>query len=96
MVNYGLRHGTTQTISVASSSAAVSNAFGSGTHYVRVVSTTNCHITFAGSPTATTSIPLTSRSQEMPPNVVRRSIITYSFRKQRPHQFVQELTLCFV
>ena len=56
MVNYGLRHGTTQTISVASSSAAVSNAFGSGTHYVRVVSTTNCHITFAGSPTATTSM----------------------------------------
>jgi hypothetical protein len=56
MVNYGLRHGTTQTISVASSSAAVSNAFGDGTHYVRVVSTTNCHITFAGSPTATTSM----------------------------------------
>jgi len=55
MVNYGLRHGTTQTISVASSSAAVSNAFGDGTHYVRVVSTTNCHITFAASPTATTS-----------------------------------------
>ena len=41
-MNYGLRHGTTQTISVASTSAAVSNAFGSGTHYVRVVSTTNC------------------------------------------------------
>ena len=56
MVYYGLRHGTTQTISVASSSAAVSNAFGDGTHYVRVVSTTNCHITFAGSPTATTSM----------------------------------------
>jgi len=56
-MNYGLRHGTTQTISVASSSAAVSNAFGAGTEYIRVVSTTNCHITFAGTPTATTSLP---------------------------------------
>ena len=56
-MNYGLRHGTTQTISVASSSAAVSNAFAAGTEYVRIVSTTNCHITFAGSPTATTSLP---------------------------------------
>ena len=56
MMNYGLRHGTTQTISVASSSAAVSNAFGSGPEFLRVVSTPNCHITFATSPTATTSL----------------------------------------
>ena len=56
MMNYGLRHGTTQTISVAASSAAVSNAFGSGTEFLRVVSTTNCHITFAATQTATTSL----------------------------------------
>ena len=56
-MNYGLRHGTTQTISVASSSTAISNAFAAGNEYVRIVSTTNCHITFAGSPTATTSLP---------------------------------------
>jgi len=56
-MNYGLRHGTTQTISVAASSAAVSDAFGASTEYVRVVSTVNCHITFGGSPTATTSLP---------------------------------------
>ncbi len=56
MLNYGLKHGTTQTISVVASSAAVSNAFGSGTEFLRVVSTTNCHITFAATPTATTSL----------------------------------------
>ena len=54
-INYGLRHGTTQTISVAASSAAISTAFGTQTEYARVVSTTNCHIVFAGSPTAATS-----------------------------------------
>tara|TARA_R100001443_G_scaffold1750_2_gene6107 strand:+ start:2168 stop:2482 length:315 start_codon:yes stop_codon:yes gene_type:complete len=47
--------GTTQTISVASSSAAISSAFAVGTTVVRVVSTTDCHIIFAVSPTATTS-----------------------------------------
>ena len=47
--------GTTQTISVASSSAATSSAFATGTTVVRVVSTTDCHIIFAASPPATTS-----------------------------------------
>ena len=47
--------GATQTISVTSSSAANSTAFASGTTVVRVVSTTDCHIIFAASPTATTS-----------------------------------------
>jgi|TARA_R100000081_G_scaffold92138_1_gene72795 hypothetical protein len=47
--------GTTQTVSVASSSAANSTAFAAGTTVVRVVSTTDCHIIFATSPTATTS-----------------------------------------
>ena len=56
-MNYGLRHGTTQTISVASASVPTNDAFGASTEYVRVVSTVNCHITFGGSPTATTSLP---------------------------------------
>ena len=47
--------GTTQTVSVTSSSAANSSAFAAGTTVVRVVSTTDCHIIFAASPTATTS-----------------------------------------
>ena len=46
-------------------------------------------------PVATTSIPRTSKSHEMPPNVVRRSIITYSFHRQPLHQFARELALCF-
>jgi len=47
--------GTTQTVSVTNSSAANSTAFVAGTTVVRVVSTTDCHIIFATSPTATTS-----------------------------------------
>ena len=47
--------GSTQTISVTSSSAANSTAFAAGTTAVRVVSTTDCHIIFGTSPTATTS-----------------------------------------
>ena len=47
--------GTTQTVSVSSSSAANSTAFAAGTTVVRLVSTTDCHIIFAASPTATTS-----------------------------------------
>ena len=47
--------GSTQTISVTSSSAANSTAFANGTTAVRVVSTTDCHIIFGTSPTATTS-----------------------------------------
>ena len=47
--------GTTQTVSVTGNSAANSTAFAAGTTVVRVVSTTDCHIIFATSPTATTS-----------------------------------------
>jgi len=50
-----LEIGTEQTISVASSSAATSNAFAGDSLIVRVVSTTDCHLAFAASPTATTS-----------------------------------------
>lgn len=51
------RPGTTQTVTISGTSAAVSNAFGSSTHTIRIVSTTNCHYTLAGTPTATTSHP---------------------------------------
>lgn len=50
-----LEIGTEQTISVTSSSAATSTAFGETSLVVRIVSTTDCHIAFAASPTATTS-----------------------------------------
>ena len=50
-----LQIGTEQTISVASSSEATSNAFADTSGVVRVVSTTDCHLAFAASPTATTS-----------------------------------------
>ena len=59
--------GTTQTISVASSSAATSSAFATGTTVVRVVSTTDCHIIFAASPTATTSTAYLPANQVAPP-----------------------------
>ena len=49
-----LQIGTEQTISVASSSAATSNAFADTSGVVRVVST-DCHLAFAASPTATPS-----------------------------------------
>jgi len=50
-----LAPGTTQTVSTASSSAATSNAFASGTTVVRIIATEDCNIVFAASPTATTS-----------------------------------------
>ena len=50
-----LEIGTEQTISVASASAATSTAFGQTSRVVRIVSTTDCHIAFAASPTAMTS-----------------------------------------
>lgn len=46
---------TTQVVTVGAASAATTNAVGAETHIVRLVSTTDCHITFAGTPTATTS-----------------------------------------
>jgi hypothetical protein len=45
--------GTSQVLAVATASAAITNAFGAYTHDIRVVSGTNCWITFAASPTAT-------------------------------------------
>lgn len=42
--------GVSQNLAVAATSAAITNAF--GTREVRVVSTTNCWITFGASPTA--------------------------------------------
>ena len=50
-----LEIGTEQAISVTSSSAATSSAFAGDSLIVRIVSTTDCHIAFAASPTATTS-----------------------------------------
>lgn len=47
----------TQTVSISGTSAATSNAVGSGIRIVRLVSTTDCHYTVAQSPTATTSDP---------------------------------------
>jgi hypothetical protein len=47
-----------QKVSVASSSAATSNAFGANTSLVRVAVNTDCYITFAITPTATTSMTL--------------------------------------
>src|SRR5690606_37062518 len=47
--------GTNQNVTVASSSAATTNAFASTTKVIRVASTTACYITLAATPTATTS-----------------------------------------
>lgn len=44
-----------QTIAVAATSAACSNAFGEGVSAVRVSSTTNCHIRLGATPVAVTS-----------------------------------------
>ena len=46
---------TCQTVAYTGTSAASTNAFASSTHLVRVVATSDCFITFAGTPTATTS-----------------------------------------
>ena len=51
----GLNVGTTQSIAVAATSAATSNAFDAETTIVRISTTTNCYIAFGSSPTATTS-----------------------------------------
>lgn len=49
-----LRPTTTQTVTVGVASAATTNAV-SNTKYVRIVSTTDCHIAFDTTPTATTA-----------------------------------------
>ncbi len=46
---------TTQTVSLSTSSAATSNAFGSQIDKVMVTSTAACFVKFDGTPTATTS-----------------------------------------
>jgi hypothetical protein len=51
------RNSTTQKVDYTSSSAASSTAFGTGTHQIRVVSNSACHILVSGSPTATTGDP---------------------------------------
>ena len=56
-MNYGLRHGTHQVLTSASTTSA-SSAFADGSEYIRVVSTIACHIDIGGSPTATTSTQL--------------------------------------
>jgi hypothetical protein len=54
--NYGLRPGTIQKITMAGTAASIaSSAFGSQTEYVRIASSTDFHIIFGGSPTATAS-----------------------------------------
>lgn len=50
-----LTTGTTQTIAVASASAATSAAFSENSRVVRVVCTVDCHLEFADSPTAATT-----------------------------------------
>ncbi len=49
------RQGTTQVVSVTSTSATHTTAFQTGTNVVRVQGTVNMHIKFGNSPTATTS-----------------------------------------
>ena len=51
-MNYGLRHGSVLKLTSAATTSA-SSAFSDGTEYIRVVSTINCHIHVAVSPTAT-------------------------------------------
>ena len=46
------RPGTTQKVSVVTSSVAVTNPFGGQTYVVRIVSATACHYRIGGSPVA--------------------------------------------
>ena len=48
------RPSTTQTVTTSGTSAATSNGFAAQTYAVRVTCTTDTHIVFGGSPTATT------------------------------------------
>ena len=56
-MNYGLRHGTHQVLTSASTTSA-SSAFANGAEYIRVGRTIACHIDIGVSPTATTSTQL--------------------------------------
>ena len=59
-----LRIITNQTVSVSGTSAAVTNAFGTGTTIIRLVSTTDCYLKFGATPTAV------STDMLLPANVV--------------------------
>lgn len=60
----------TQVVSVSSTSAAIGTAFASATTVIRMVSTTDCHIRFGDTPTATSSHML------LPANVVEYFRVT--------------------
>ena len=64
------RLGTNQVVSYTSTSTANTTAFVQGVNAVRVVASTHCHITFGGSPTATTS------SVKLPPNLPEYFVVT--------------------
>ena len=66
-----LQAGTVSTISVASSSAQ-SSAHAATTNVVRLVSTTDCHVSFGSNPTATTS------SMYLPANQVEYFLVAAS------------------
>lgn len=54
---------TTQTASY-DSSAAITNAVSADIHIVRLIATTDCHVAFGGSPTATTNDFLLAANRE--------------------------------
>jgi len=66
-----LKAGTVATVSVSSSSAQ-SAAHAATTNVVRLVSTTDCHVAFGSSPTATTS------SMYLPANQVEYFLVAAS------------------
>lgn len=58
-----MRWGTTQKISPAGSSVALTNAFAAATELVRVKCSAAMNVTFGASPTATTNDPLMSAGE---------------------------------
>lgn len=50
-----LKPGTTQTVAISGTSAAMSSAVAANTVVIRLVATTNCFVKIAASPTATTA-----------------------------------------
>ncbi len=64
------RWGTTQAVSFTSTSTAQTTAFVAGVNTVRVIATTQCHLAFGASPTATTNSP------KLPANVAEYVVVT--------------------
>ncbi len=64
------RWGTTQTVAFTSTSTAQTTAFVAGVNTVRVVASTQCHLAFGASPTATTSSP------KLPANLPEYIVVT--------------------